>query len=116
MPQLPEHPDLDQLRRQARELHRAAQSGDSDVLSILRAVSEDATLASAQLAIAREYGFSVWPALKSAVEWMASPSTQTRSVRGQSQVPVFGHEKSRLLAVVFNARRAWHLPSSAGTL
>ena len=79
MPQLPEHPDLDQLRRQARELHRAAQSGDSDVLSRLRAVSEDATLASAQLAIAREYGFSGWPALKSAVEWMASPSTQTRS-------------------------------------
>ena len=37
-------------------------------------------------------------------------------VRGQSQVPVFGHEKSRRLAVIFNSRRAWHLPSSGVTL
>ena len=78
MPELPEHPDLDQLRRQARELHRAAQAGNSAALSRLRAVSEDVSLASAQLAIAREYGFSRWPALKAAVEKMAMPSVQTR--------------------------------------
>ena len=44
-------------------------------------------------------------------DWTASPI-----VRGQSQVPVFGHEKSRRLAVIFNSRRAWHLPSSGVTL
>ncbi len=45
---------------------------------------------------------------------MAGSSVQR--VRGQSQVPVFGHEKSRRLAVIFNSRRAWHLPSSGVTL
>jgi hypothetical protein len=32
MPELPDRPDLDQLRRQARELHRAAQGGDAEEL------------------------------------------------------------------------------------
>ena len=57
MPQLPGHPDIDQLRRQARELQRAAQGGDPDALRRLRTVSDKVTLSTAQLALAREYGF-----------------------------------------------------------
>jgi len=68
MQQLPERPNLDQLRRQARELHRAAAGGDTGSQRRLRAVSERITLSAAQLAIAREYGFPSWPRLKTEVE------------------------------------------------
>jgi hypothetical protein len=68
MPELPFPPDLDQLRRQARELLRAAAQGEPDALARLHAVSERVVLSAAQLAVAREYGFRSWPALKAAVE------------------------------------------------
>jgi hypothetical protein len=68
MPELPVRPDLDQLRRQARELLRAAAQGEPDALARLHAVSDRVTLSAAQLAVARGYGFNSWPALKAAVE------------------------------------------------
>ena len=68
MPQLPDRPDLDQLRRQARELHRAAQAGDAAALRRLRPVSDKLTLSTAQLALAREYGFPSWRRLRDEVE------------------------------------------------
>jgi hypothetical protein len=68
MSQLPARPDLDQLRRQARELHRAALGGDARALRRLRQVSGTVTLSAAQLAIAREAGFASWPRLKAEVE------------------------------------------------
>ena len=60
---LPEHPDLEQLRRQAKELLRAARTSDRASLQRLSAVSAPLTLAGAQLAVARGYGQSSWPAL-----------------------------------------------------
>jgi ankyrin repeat protein len=68
MPSLPAHPDLDQLRRQAKELLRAAQAGDTDAIARIRAVSDELTLAAAQLALAREHGFASWPRLKDEVD------------------------------------------------
>ena len=68
MPQLPGRPGLDQLRRQARELLRAAQGGDARALRRLRQVSGTVGLSAAQLAIARDYGFPSWPRLKAEVE------------------------------------------------
>jgi hypothetical protein len=68
MPELPFPPDLDQLRRQARELLRAAARGEPDALARLHAVSDRVALSAAQLAVAREYGFWSWPALKAEVE------------------------------------------------
>ena len=64
MSRLPDRPDTDQLRRQARELHRAAADGDARALGRLRQVSGKVTLSAAQLAIARDYGFPSWPRLK----------------------------------------------------
>jgi hypothetical protein len=61
-------PDLDQLRRQARELLRAAKSGDAEAFAHIGAVSSRLLLASAQLAVAREYGFPSWRRLKIEVE------------------------------------------------
>jgi len=49
MSQLPDRPNTDQLRRQARELHRAAAGGDARALRRLREVSDQVTLSAAQL-------------------------------------------------------------------
>lgn len=67
MSTLPGRPSLDQLRRQARELHRAAADGDEDSVRRVRAVSARFTLSAAQLAIARQYGFASWPKLRAEV-------------------------------------------------
>jgi ankyrin repeat protein len=70
---LPDRPNLDQLRRQAKELRDAARRGEPCALDrvtrIYRAAPQGGvTLAAAQLVIARELGFTSWPRLKAAVE------------------------------------------------
>jgi uncharacterized protein len=68
MADLPARPDLDQLRHQAKELLRAAQRGDPEATARIRAVTGWIILSSAQLALAREYGFASWAKLKLEVE------------------------------------------------
>lgn len=65
---LPDHPDLDQARRQAKELLRAAKRGDPAALDRLAAVSAPLTLAGAQLALAREFGQPSWAGLVREIE------------------------------------------------
>ena len=77
---LPDSPDLDQLKRQAKDLLRAARAADPTALSRFRVLpslqhaSDDdltrATLAlhDAQSVIAREHGFPSWNALRERVE------------------------------------------------
>jgi hypothetical protein len=66
--ELPARPDLKQMRRQAKDLLRAAKSGDARALAQLRAVSDDVILASAQLAVARAHGFPSWAQMLTEVE------------------------------------------------
>jgi hypothetical protein len=66
--ELPGRPNLDQLRRQARELLRAAADGEPSALTRIRTVSGRVSLSAAQLAAAREYGFASWPSLHAEVE------------------------------------------------
>jgi len=73
MPGLPDRPDLDQLRRQARELLRAAAGRDPAAAARIRAVSERMTLSAAQLALAREYGCRSWAELRAEVQRRRSP-------------------------------------------
>jgi ankyrin repeat protein len=66
---LPARPDLDQLRRRAKELRDAARAGDPAARSRIAAhapapEAAPVTLAVAQLTIAREHGFASWPQLK----------------------------------------------------
>ena len=73
MSDLPVRPDLDQLRRQARDLLRTARAGDAEADARIRAVSpqrptSQLTLTAARLAIARDYGFPSWARLKAEVE------------------------------------------------
>jgi uncharacterized protein len=68
MADLPARPDLGQLRHQAKDLLRAAQRSDPEATARIRTVSERIILSSAQLALAREYGFASWARLKLEVE------------------------------------------------
>lgn len=68
MPTLPARPDVDHLRRQAKDLLRAARGGDAAAAERIAAVSGRLNLAAAQLVIARDYGFASWARLKTEVE------------------------------------------------
>jgi ankyrin repeat protein len=58
--------NLEQLRKQAKELVRAARAGDPHALE--RLGGREPILARAQLVIARENGYASWPALVAAAE------------------------------------------------
>ena len=66
--ELPARPDLEQVRRQAKELLRAAKGGDEAAMAQISAVSDEVILASAQLAVARAHGFESWPRLMTEIE------------------------------------------------
>lgn len=72
--QLREHPDLDQLKRQAKELLEAYRNGVAGATAEVRAhykssaESKDLTLSHAQLVLARSYGFASWSKLKAYVD------------------------------------------------
>jgi len=64
---LPSRPDFDHLRKQAKAL-----------LRILRQQRADASLADAQHALARKYGFPSWPKLKAHIEALAAAAPPAR--------------------------------------
>lgn len=68
MSSLPDRPNIDQLRRQAKDLLQEAKDGAQEALARLRGLSDQVNLATAQLAIARDYGFESWTKLKTEVE------------------------------------------------
>lgn len=80
---LPQNPNLEQLRHQARDLQRAVRSGDHAALQQagLREAAADFGLSRAQLIIARRYGFSSWARLRRQVQaitartWMFDDGT-----------------------------------------
>ena len=74
---LPDHANLEHLKNQAKSLQQAVRSGDPEAVTRLRehhprlaAAADDAPelrtlkLSDAQLALAREYGFTSWPKLR----------------------------------------------------
>jgi len=79
---LPASPNLSQLKRQARELHKAHQEGDVTVCGRIQkahprfsqvsdVLGQPFSLRDAQLVIAREYAFVSWSKLKEYVESLA---------------------------------------------
>ncbi len=65
---LPFRTDLEQLKHQAKDLLRRARAGEPDAAAKIATVSSTVNLASAQLAIARELGYSSWAKLKAEAE------------------------------------------------
>lgn len=78
--------NLEQLRKQAKELVRAARAGDPAALE--RLGGREPILARVQLAVAREHGYSSWPALVAAAEADAEAfvlaATDGRRARAQA--------------------------------
>ncbi len=77
MAQVPSRPDLvEELRRQARNLLRAAEAGDPDAIERMRTFSDRATLSAsdrmtlsaAELTVAGEHGWVSLPALRDQIE------------------------------------------------
>src|SRR6185295_6765604 len=68
-----EHPDLEQLKRRAKELLRRFASGEAEAVAETQAHYSAAdtskfALHDAQLVVARSYGFESWPKLKAYVD------------------------------------------------
>jgi ankyrin repeat protein len=98
MATLPAHPNLDHLRRQARDLLRAADAGDGDAVRRLEGASERLNLSAAQLAVAREYGFASWPKLKAEVDARTLDLAQRAEEFCQASVGDWTGRAARLLA------------------
>lgn len=70
---LPEQPNLEQLKRQAKDLLRQYRSGDPGAVAEINQFEQNAkrsefALNDAQRVIARSYGFASWPKLKAFVD------------------------------------------------
>ena len=69
---LPDNPNLDRLRKYAKELLRAARAGDPEATALITEFHPDPppepALSDAQLVLARHFGFPSWPRLHAHVE------------------------------------------------
>src|SRR5438874_2505944 len=122
MPTLPPSPSLDQLRHQAKELLRAANAGDGAAISRIEAVSDRVTLAAAQLALAREYGFASWPKLKDEAEARALALTDMADAFCEASINGRMGRAARLLAETpaiagYSSRppSSWATPAASAT-
>jgi hypothetical protein len=82
-----EHPDLDQLKRQAKELLDAYRASEPAAVAEVQAHHRTATpetfaLHDAQFVLARAYGFESWPKLKAAVDGVTAGDCSRRSNAG----------------------------------
>ena len=98
MTELPARPDLGHLRREARDLLRAAQAGDPAAAGRIRALSMAPTLASAQLAVAREYGFTSWARLKAQVDARTADLARQAEAFSEASIRDWTGRAARMLA------------------
>jgi ankyrin repeat protein len=109
MPRIPERPNIDHLKKQAKELLRLYEAGDPAAIARFRNSlpaaegKADAAITAlglklhdAQSCIAREYGLPSWRNLRNYVDWANSRFSQSR----KDAVPhwlhcVYGHQNDR---------------------
>jgi ankyrin repeat protein len=95
---LPAQPHLDHLRREARDLLRAARAGDGIATARILALSDGLTLAAAQLAVARDYGFASWAKLKTEVQARADDMAKLADEFCQASIRDWTGRAVRMLA------------------
>jgi len=104
---LPNDPDLENFRRQARKLQRAARSGDPAALDLLAQHHPDPVepswlpLRAAQLVVARAYGFSSWPRLR---RYLDDASELRRDPTGDQPAASPADEFCRLACLVYSEK------------
>jgi ankyrin repeat protein len=86
-----ENPDLDQLKRQARELLEAYRASSPDAIAEVTAWYHSASpetfaLHDAQLVLARSYGFESWPKLKAAVDGVTAAGLHEAVASGDLKI------------------------------
>src|SRR5690606_7973760 len=113
--------NLDQQRKRARDLLRAARAGDPGALARVRAVRSDAAtprrrlgLADAQLAVAREAGFGSWPRLVASLQARDveafCEAVQSSDVARARQLLASAHVRTRINDPMFAfGQRAAHI-------
>ncbi|HEY2506855.1 MAG TPA: ankyrin repeat domain-containing protein [Streptosporangiaceae bacterium] len=91
---LPDNPNLEQLRKQARELQRAVRASDQEALALVREFSPDAELipaafplVAAQLVTARRYDFASWPKLRRYVQVIEARNWNPDAARPAEEPP-----------------------------
>lgn len=83
---LPERPDLEQLKKQAKLLQRTVRSGHPKALALVAEHQANAVLGdgfsldAAQFVLARSYGFASWPKLRQHVAALVPPPEPARPV------------------------------------
>ncbi len=88
---LPERPDLDQLKRQAKELLDGFSAGELTAVEEVREYYRDADLKGfalhdAQLVLARAYGFDSWPKLEACVDGVTASRPHDAVENGEIDV------------------------------
>lgn len=79
--QLPERPDLEQLKKQAKDLLNEVESGRLEALARIGEENQETfALNDAQRVLAREYGFESWPKLKLHVETRTEDTAEARLI------------------------------------
>src|SRR6476646_950817 len=91
MPRLPENPNLEHLKKQAKDLLRQLQANDPNAFEMLRQFLPEAEgkndveiaamglkLHDAQSCIARSYGLPAWKNLRNYVDWCNSKFSTAR--------------------------------------
>lgn len=103
---LPDDPSLEHLRHQARALHRAVRAGDAEALARVQrsygVVGESFPLATAQLVVAREYGFASWAKLRQHVDVIERYRWPRRSGLPAAATP--SDEFCRLACLTYSAQ------------
>lgn len=108
---LPDRPNLEQYKKQAKELHRAASAGVPEALArfhrhhpqFAKADAARSSLMDAQLVLAREHGYESWPAFAHQIETQRILHSVEKL---RDPVPVF-------IEVACVDRHGWH---GGGTL
>jgi ankyrin repeat protein len=97
--ELPTRPNLEQYRKQAKELLKVCKAGDSDALqrikrhhSHARKLPVSVTLADAQLVIAREHAFESWPKFAKHIEALAREDSHVSQFELAADAIVSGDE------------------------
>jgi ankyrin repeat protein len=113
---LADRPDLDQLRRQAKELLRAFLHGHADAVAEVSAHyhgADPATFAlhDAQLVLARAYGFQSWPRLKAYIDGVTLRQLDEAIRTGnQSEVLAMLRARPELTGMGLDNRSLLHHP------